>query len=203
MCPGGEVIASSSEEGGVTTNGMSVYSRSKSNGNSALLVGVHPADFGGEDVLAGIEFQRKWERAAFEIGGRNYFAPVQRMEDFLARRASAKMGEVAASYTPGVMPGDVSKCLPGYVVESLREAVVAFDKKLKGFAMPDAVLTGVETRSSSPVRILRGEDFQSVNVMGLYPAGEGAGYSGGIISSAADGIKVAEAVAAIMTKGGM
>jgi uncharacterized protein len=195
MCPGGEVIASSSEEGGITTNGMSVYSRGKFSGNSALLVGVHPADFGGEDVLAGIEFQRKWERLAFEAGGRNYFAPVQRMGDLLAQRASAKMGEVVPSYTPGVTPGDVSKCLPGYVVESLREAVVAFDKKLKGFAMPDAILTGVETRSSSPVRILRGEDFQSVNVKGLYPAGEGAGYSGGIVSSAVDGIKVAEAVA--------
>jgi uncharacterized protein len=196
MCPGGEVIASSSEEGGVVTNGMSAYARSRPNGNSAMLVDVHPADFGGEDVLAGVEFQRKWERLAFEAGGRSYSAPVQRMEDFLAGRASTKMGDVTPSYTPGVVPSDVSLCLPDYLTSSLREAAVQFDKKLRGFAMPDAVLTGVETRSSSPVRILRGDDFQSTSVRGLYPAGEGAGYSGGIMSSAVDGIKVAEAVAA-------
>jgi len=195
MCPGGEVIAASSEEGGVVTNGMSVYARNKPNGNAAMLVGVRPEDFGGEDVLAGVEFQRKWERLAFEVGGRNYFAPVQRMEDFVAGRASVKLGEVAASYRPGVVPEDVGRCLPGYVTEALREAAGEFDRKLKGFAMADAVVTGVETRSSSPVRILRGEDYQSVNVKGLYPAGEGAGYSGGIMSSAVDGIKVAEAVA--------
>lgn len=195
MCPGGEVIASSSEEGGVVTNGMSGYARDKRNGNAGMLVGVQPADFGGEDVLAGVEFQRKWERLAFEAGGRNYFAPAQRMEDFLAGRASAKMGDVIPSYTPGVTPGDVAVCLPDYVTAAMREAFPVFDRQLKGFAMADAVLTGVETRSSSPVRILRGEDFQSVSIRGLYPAGEGAGYAGGIMSSAVDGVKAAEAAA--------
>jgi uncharacterized protein len=197
MCPGGEVIASSSEEGGVVTNGMSIYARSRPNGNAAMLVGVQPGDFGSDDVLAGVEFQRKWERLAFEMGGKNYFAPAQRMEDFLAAKASVKMGDVQASYKPGVVPGDVAGCLPDYVTSALKEAFGEFDRKLKGFAMADAVLTGVETRSSSPVRVLRGEDFQSVNVRGLYPAGEGAGYSGGIISSAVDGIKVAEAAASV------
>ena len=200
MCPGGEVIAASSEEGEVVTNGMSTYVRNKPNGNAAMLVGVRPEDFGGDDVLAGVEFQRKWERLAFEMGGRNYFAPVQRMEDFVAGRASVKLGEVAASYRPVVVPEDLARCLPGYAVESLREAVGEFDRRLKGFAMADAVLTGVETRSSSPVRVLRREDYQSVNVRGLYPAGEGAGYSGGIMSSAVDGIKVAEAVAQTSAK---
>jgi uncharacterized FAD-dependent dehydrogenase len=198
MCPGGEVIGSSSEAGGVVTNGMSVYARNKTNGNSGLLVGVQPTDFGSDNVLAGIEFQRKWERLAFELGGRDYKAPAQRLEDFRKARPSVKFGDVVPSYTPGVVPSDLHRCLPDYVTATLRESFEEFDRKLKGYAMPDAALTGVETRSSSPVRILRGDNGQSISVMGLYPAGEGAGYSGGIVSSAVDGIKAAEAVAVAM-----
>jgi hypothetical protein len=194
MCPGGQVIAAASEAEGVVTNGMSLYARSMQNGNAAMMVEVRPEDFGSDEVLAGVQFQRRWEQLAFEAGGRKYFAPVQRMEDFLERRPSTAMGEVAPTYTPGVVPSDIASCLPDYAAAALREAFAAFDRKLKGFAMPDAVLTGVETRSSSPVRLLRGEDLQSVSTRGLYPAGEGAGYSGGIVSSAVDGIKAAEAV---------
>jgi hypothetical protein len=198
MCPGGEVIGSSSEAGGVVTNGMSVYARNRTNANSGLLVGVQPTDFGSDNVLAGIEFQRKWERLAFDLGGRDYKAPAQRLEDFLKARPSAKFGDVVASYAPGVVPSDLCRCLPDYVTATLRESFEEFDRKLKGYAMPDAVLTGVETRSSSPVRILRGDKGQSISVMGLYPAGEGAGYAGGIVSSAVDGIKAAESVAIAM-----
>lgn len=193
MCPGGKVIACSSEEGGVVTNGMSVYSRNSSNANSALLVGVDPQDFGSDSPLGGIDFQRKWEQKAFEVGGGNYFGPVQLVGDFLAGRATVSLGSVSPTYMPGVTPADISGCLPRFVVDTLREAIVQMDKKLKGFAMNDAVMTAVESRSSSPVRIIRDETFQSPTLGGLYPAGEGAGYAGGIISSAVDGIKVAEA----------
>ncbi len=194
MCPGGAVIASSSEVGGVVTNGMSRYSRNLANANSALLVGVTPRDFGAEGELAGIEFQRKWERKAFEIGGKNYFAPVQLVGDFLLGRASGSLGEVRPSYTPGVTPCDLVECLPGFVVETLRAAIPEMDRKLRGFASNDAVMTAVESRSSSPIRILRDDSFQSQTIRGLYPAGEGAGYAGGIVSAAVDGIKVAEAI---------
>jgi hypothetical protein len=200
MCPGGTVVAAASEEGHVVTNGMSQYSRNERNANSGIVVGITPADFPG-DVLAGIEFQRKWEARAFELGGRNYCAPGQRVGDFLAQRPSTSLGEVAPSYTPGVTPTDLSTALPDFAIAAIREALPAFEKQIKGFAMEDAVLTGVETRTSSPVRVRRGEDFQSINIKGLYPAGEGAGYAGGILSAAVDGIEVAEAVALDMVNG--
>ncbi len=199
MCPGGTVVAATSEEGRVVTNGMSQYSRNERNANSGIVVGITPDDYPG-DVLAGIEFQRKWESRAFELGGRSYAAPAQRVGDFLAGRASTALGEVAPSYTPGVTPTDLSSALPDYAIAAIREALPAFDKQIKGFAMEDAVLTGVETRTSSPVRIKRGENFQSINIKGLYPAGEGAGYAGGVLSAAVDGIEVAEAVALDMLK---
>jgi len=194
MCPGGEVIASSSESGGIVTNGMSRYSRNHFNANSALLVGVSPRDFGSTSPLAGIEFQRKWERKAFETGGNNYFAPVQLVGDFFSGRPSNSLGEVCPSYTPGITPCDLAECLPGFVVETLCLAIPQMDKKLKGFARNDAVMTAVESRSSSPIRIVRDETLQSPAIKGLYPAGEGAGYAGGIISTAVDGIKIAEAI---------
>jgi uncharacterized FAD-dependent dehydrogenase len=194
MCPGGEVIGASSEAGGIVTNGMSRYARSCPNANSALLVGITPADFGDYGALAGIAFQRKWEQKAFEIGGGNYYAPAQCVGDFLAGKASTAMGAVVPSYTPGVTPCDLADCLPEFVVGTMREAIVQMDKKLRGFAMPDAVMTAIESRSSSPLRILRDESLQSVSTPGLYPAGEGAGYAGGIISAAVDGLKVAEAI---------
>jgi uncharacterized FAD-dependent dehydrogenase len=194
MCPGGTVVAAASEEGHVVTNGMSQYSRNERNANSGIVVGITPADFPG-NVLAGVEFQRKWEARAFELGGKNYCAPGQRVGDFLAQRPSTSLGEVAPSYTPGVTPTDLSSALPDFAIAAIREALPAFEKQIKGFAMDDAILTGVETRTSSPVRIKRGDDFQSINIKGLYPAGEGAGYAGGILSAAVDGIEVAEAVA--------
>ncbi|MCF7958844.1 MAG: hypothetical protein K9M57_10390, partial [Phycisphaerae bacterium] len=194
MCPGGKVIGAASEAGGIVTNGMSYYSRSGKNANSALLVGVGPDDFGGTGPLAGIAFQRKWERKAFEVGGGNYFAPVQRVGDFMEGRATKHLGKVVPSYKPGVTPCDLGECLPGFVVRALAEGLVQLDKKIKGFAMYDAVMTAVESRSSSPVRILRDEGFESLSVRGLFPSGEGAGYAGGIISSAVDGVKVAEAI---------
>jgi uncharacterized FAD-dependent dehydrogenase len=194
MCPGGEVIGCSSEAGGVVTNGMSFYSRNRPNANSALLVGVGPRDFAGTDPLAGITFQRQWEQKAFEAGGNNYFAPVQLVGDFLAGRASHSLGRVVPTYSPGIAPCDLRGCLPGFVVEILRLAIPQMDKKLKGFSSNDAVMTAVESRSSSPIRIIRDGTFQSPAFEGLYPAGEGAGYAGGIISSAVDGIKIAEAI---------
>jgi uncharacterized FAD-dependent dehydrogenase len=199
MCPGGTVVAATSEAGCVVTNGMSQYSRNERNANSGIVVGITPADYPG-DVLAGVEFQRKWEAMAFELGGSNYCAPGQRVGDFLASRPSATLGDVAASYTPGVTPTDLARALPDYAIAAIREALPEFEKQIKGFAMNDALLTGVETRTSSPVRIKRGEDFQSINIKGLYPAGEGAGYAGGILSAAVDGIEVAEAVALDMVK---
>jgi len=192
MCPGGQVVAAASEAGGVVVNGMSLYARDGENANSALLVNVLPEDFGGDDPLAGVRFQRKWERAAFEAGGSDYRAPAQRVGDFLARRPSDGPGGVTPSYRPGVRWGSLDGCLPTFVTEAMREALPLLEGKLKGFAHPDAVLTGVETRSSSPVRIERNENCVS-NIIGLYPCGEGAGYAGGIMSAAVDGIRCAEA----------
>jgi uncharacterized FAD-dependent dehydrogenase len=194
MCPGGQVVAATSEEGRVVTNGMSQYSRNERNANSGIVVGITPQDYPG-DVLAGMELQRQLESRAFELGGKNYNAPAQRVGDFLAGRPSTQLGEVVPSYTPGVTPTDLSTALPDYAIAAIREAIPAFEKQIRGFAMEDAVLTGVETRTSSPVRIKRGEDYQSINIKGLYPAGEGAGYAGGILSAGVDGIEVAEAVA--------
>jgi uncharacterized FAD-dependent dehydrogenase len=200
MCPGGQVVAATSEPGCVVTNGMSQYSRAERNANSGLVVNVTPADFGSADVLAGIEFQRKWERRAFELGGSNYDAPGQRVGDFLAGRPSATLGTVDPSYQPQVKPTDLATALPDYVIAAMREAIPVFDRQIRGFAMDDAVLTGVETRTSSPLRITRGSDFQSLNVKGLYPAGEGAGYAGGILSAGVDGIEVAEAVSSAIVR---
>ena len=199
MCPGGTVVAAASEPGGVVTNGMSQYSRNERNANAGIVVGITPADYPGH-VLAGIDFQRHWETRAFEAGGGNYCAPAQRVADFLAGRPSSALGTVEPSYTPGVRMTDLSNCIPDYAVAAIREAIPAFDKQIKGFAMDDAVLTGVETRTSSPIRITRDKSYQSLNTRGLYPAGEGAGYAGGILSAAVDGIKVAEAVALSITK---
>ena len=195
MCPGGTVVAATSESGCVVTNGMSQYSRNERNANSAIVVGITPAaDYPGHP-LAGIEFQRHWESRAFELGGGTYAAPGQMVGDFLAGRPSKELGKVIPSYTPGVHPTDLSGCLPDYAIVAIREALPAFDRKVKGFSKYDAVLTGVETRTSSPVRITRKEEnLQSLNVEGFYPAGEGAGYAGGILSAAVDGIMVAEAV---------
>ncbi|MBS1155022.1 MAG: FAD-dependent dehydrogenase [Proteobacteria bacterium] len=201
MCPGGTVVAATSEEGRVVTNGMSQYSRNERNANSGLVVNVTPeVDFPGHP-LAGIEYQRQWESKAFVAGGSNYNAPAQRVGDFLARRPSTHLGHVIPSYTPGVTPTDLRQCLPEFVVKAIREALPAFERQITGYAMDDAVLTGVETRTSSPVRIKRGDDFQSINTRGLFPAGEGAGYAGGIFSAGVDGIKVAEAVALDITGG--
>ncbi len=193
MCPGGQVVAAASEAGGVVVNGMSLYARDGENANSALLVNVLPEDFGGDDPLAGVRFQQRWERAAFEAGGGDYRAPAQRVGDFLARRPSDGPGGVTPSYRPGVKWGSLDGCLPAFVTQAMREALPLLDRKLKGFAHPDAVLTGVETRSSSPVRIERDENCVS-NIVGLYPCGEGAGYAGGIMSAAVDGIRSAEAI---------
>jgi hypothetical protein len=194
MCPGGTVVAAASEPGRVVTNGMSQYSRNERNANAGIVVGITPSDYPG-GPLAGIDFQRHWEERAFAAGGENYKAPAQRVGDFLAGRASTELGEVIPSYRPGVTPTDLSSCLPDYAIAAIREALTAFGKQIKGFDMDDAVLTGVETRTSSPIRIQRGDDFQSLNTRGLFPAGEGAGFAGGILSAGVDGIKVAEAVA--------
>jgi uncharacterized FAD-dependent dehydrogenase len=199
MCPGGQVVAATSEPGCVVTNGMSQYSRAERNANAGIVVNVSPADFGENGPLAGVAFQRRLEQQAFKLGGGNYDAPGQRVGDFLAGRPSEAFGEVLPSYQPGVRPADLSSALPDYAVAAMREALPAFDKQIRGFAMADALLTGVETRTSSPLRITRGADCQSINVKGLYPAGEGAGYAGGILSAGVDGIEVAEAVAASIT----
>lgn len=194
MCPGGHVVAAASEEFTVVTNGMSDYARDSGVANSAVVVSVNPDDFESSDPLAGIEFQRKWEKAAYKTGGGNYNAPAQLAGDFLAGRPSTDLEPAPwATYNPGLTPADLHECLPGYVTTMLDEAVRDFDRKLKGFALPEAVLTGVETRTSAPVRLVRDEHRES-NIDGLYPAGEGAGYAGGIVSAAVDGIRVAEAV---------
>jgi len=196
MCPGGTVVAATSEPGRVVTNGMSQYSRNERNANSGIVVGITPEQDYPGDVLAGVELQRNLESRAFELGAKNYQAPCQLVGDFLAGKPSTQFGEVLPSYTPGVNLTDLSTALPDYAIEAIREALPAFGKQIKGFDRPDAVLTGVETRTSSPIRIKRNkDDFQSINTKGLYPTGEGAGYAGGILSAAVDGIEVAEEVA--------
>ena len=195
MCPGGTVVAAASEPGRLVTNGMSQYSRNERNANAGIVVDIHPErDYPGHP-LAGVELQRRWEERAFAAGGGTYAAPGQTVGDFLAGKPSTALGDVVPSYKPGVTPADLSTCLPDFAIEAIREALPAFGRQISGFDNPDAVLTGVETRTSSPVRITRGADFQSLNTAGLYPAGEGAGYAGGILSAAVDGVKVAEAVA--------
>jgi uncharacterized FAD-dependent dehydrogenase len=196
MCPGGRVVAAASEEGRVVTNGMSQYSRAEFNANSGLVVDINPErDYPG-GPLAGIAFQRHWESLAFTAGGSNYHAPGQKVSDLLAGRpSSGDFGAVVPSYQPGVRLTDLAECLPGFVIECLREAIPVFGRQIAGYDHPDAVMTGVEARTSSPVRFTRGADLQSLNTRGLYPAGEGAGYAGGILSAAVDGIKVAEALA--------
>jgi uncharacterized protein len=198
MCPGGRVVAATSEIGCVATNGMSQYSRAEFNANAGMVVGITPADY-PDDVLAGVAFQQKWERRAFLAGGGDYAAPAQRVGDLLAAKASGSLGAVVPSYRPGVHPADLAACLPRFAIEAIREALTEFARDIPGFAMHDAVLTGVETRTSSPIRIVRGADGQSLNTPGLYPAGEGAGYAGGIMSAGVDGIRVAEAVACSLT----
>jgi len=208
MCPGGTVVAAASEQGRVVTNGMSQYSRNERNANSAIVVGITPEDFpcaeeADDSILAGVALQRYWEERAFELGGKNYNAPGQLVGDFLANKASTQLGTVEPSYKPGITPADLGNCLPDYAIHAIREALPAFEKQMKGFAMHDALLTAVETRTSSPIRIKRNDHYVSINTEGLYPAGEGAGYAGGILSAAIDGIKVAEALAlSIMKKSG-
>jgi uncharacterized FAD-dependent dehydrogenase len=194
MCPGGTVVAATSEPNRVVTNGMSQYSRNERNANAGIVVGITPEDYPG-GPMAGIEFQRAIESKAFELGGKNYEAPGQLVGDFLAQRPSTEFGSVLPSYKPGVHLTDLASSLPDYAIEAIREAIPAFEKQILGFSMNDAVLTGVETRTSSPLRITRGANYQSMNIKGLYPAGEGAGYAGGIMSAGIDGIKVAEALA--------
>jgi hypothetical protein len=194
MCPGGTVVAAASEPNRLVTNGMSQYSRNERNANAGIVVGITPADYPG-GPLAGIEFQRQIEANAFVLGGSNYEAPGQLVGDFLQGKTSTEFGSVIPSYKPGVHLTDLAETLPSYAIEAIREAIPVFEKKIKGFSMHDAVLTGVETRTSSPLQIKRGPNFQSINTKGLYPAGEGAGYAGGIMSAGIDGIKVAEAIA--------
>jgi len=209
MCPGGTVVAATSEVERVVTNGMSQYSRNERNANAGIVVGISPQDYrqdgrsdGPVNPLDGMAFQRRWESRAYTLGGGGYLAPGQLVGDFIMRQPSRMLGSVLPSYQPGVQltnlaePGNAS--LPGYAIDAIREALPAFERQIKGFSMPDAVLTGVETRTSSPLRITRGKDFQSLNVQGLYPAGEGAGYAGGIMSAGVDGIEVAEALGAAM-----
>ncbi|MDX1975719.1 MAG: NAD(P)/FAD-dependent oxidoreductase [Rickettsiales bacterium] len=195
MCPGGTVVAATSEEGRVVTNGMSQYSRAERNANAGIVVGITPEVDYPDGPLAGIALQRKWEEAAFKAGGGTYAAPAQRVGDFLKGVASTSLGDVIPSYKPGVTPTDLSTCMPDYAIAAIREAIPAMARQIKGYDMNDAVLTGVETRTSSPIRIKRDDTFQSLNTKGLFPAGEGAGYAGGILSAGVDGIKIAEAVA--------
>tara|TARA_R110001583_G_scaffold10698_6_gene49142 strand:+ start:10918 stop:12537 length:1620 start_codon:yes stop_codon:yes gene_type:complete len=194
MCPGGVVVAATSEEHAVVTNGMSQYSRSERNANSAIVVGINPSDF-DNDPLQGIALQRKLERHAYVMGGSNYDAPAQMVGDFLNAGSGKPFENVEPSYKPNVKMTDLTPALPGFAIDAIREAIPEFAKKIRGFDSKDAMLTGVETRTSSPVQIKRGKDFQSINTKGLYPAGEGAGYAGGILSAGIDGIKIAEAVA--------
>lgn len=195
MCPGGNVIAAASEKGRIVTNGMSNHARNNINANSALLVSVGQEDFENSHPLAGMYFQRRWEESAYKLGTGDFKAPAQLVEDFLKDRASQKIGSVIPSYKPGVKMTDMKGCLPGYVIEAMKEAIINMDRKLRGFGMRDAVITGVETRSSSPIRIVRdSKTIESVNIKGLYPIGEGAGYAGGIVSAAVDGIKAAEKI---------
>ena len=209
MCPGGTVVAATSEPNRVVTNGMSQYSRNERNANAGIVVGVTPQDYqldknasGPVNPLDGMAFQRVWESRAFELGGGTYEAPGQLVGDFIKGQRSSVLGKVEPSYKPGVLLTDLgergNESLPDYAIAAIREALPAFERQIKGFSLPDAVLTGVETRTSSPLRITRGKDFQSLNVQGLYPAGEGAGYAGGIMSAGVDGIEVAEALGARM-----
>jgi len=200
MCPGGTVVASASEPGCMVTNGMSQYSRNERNANAGIVVGITPeVDFAG-DALAGMELQRKWERQAYALGGSNYAAPGQLIGDFLANISSTQFGEVTPSYTPGVHLTNLDSALPEFAISAIREAIPAFAKQIKGFDLHDGLLTGVETRTSSPIRIKRNDDdLQSINTQGLYPCGEGAGYAGGILSAGVDGIRVAEAVSLSLT----
>jgi uncharacterized FAD-dependent dehydrogenase len=203
MCPGGTVVAAASEPGRLVTNGMSQYSRKERNANAGIVVGITPEDYPGDtrhDPLAGVAFQRKWEEAAFVAGGSAWNAPGQLVGDFLKGEASTSLRSATPSYKPGVTPTDLSLCLPDFAVEAIREALPVFGRQIPGFDMEDAIMTGVETRTSSPIRIKRGEDYQSLNTRGLFPAGEGAGYAGGILSAAIDGIKVAEALALSLTQ---
>jgi uncharacterized FAD-dependent dehydrogenase len=196
MCPGGTVVAAASEAEHLVTNGMSQYSRNERNANAAIVVGITPEDFPSDHPLAGIELQRQLESSAYILGGKNYCAPAQLIGDFLANRPSTKLGVVEPSYQPGVTLTNLDEVLPRYAIDAIREALPELDKKIRGFAMHDAIFTGVETRTSSPVRIKRDDlTFESINTHGLYPAGEGAGYAGGILSAAIDGIEVSEAVA--------
>jgi uncharacterized FAD-dependent dehydrogenase len=212
MCPGGTVVAATSEVGRVVTNGMSQYSRNERNANAGIVVEIKPTDFGADaaNPLAGIAYQRELESSAYRLGGENYFAPAQLVGDFLKGRASTKLGDVEPSYKPGILLTDLTgnhapSALPAYAIAAIQEALPAFGKQIKGFDRPDALLTGVETRTSSPIRIRRHVDkhplaYQSINTVGLYPSGEGAGYAGGIMSAAMDGIKVAEALALALAK---
>ncbi|MBU2918870.1 NAD(P)/FAD-dependent oxidoreductase [Psychrosphaera sp. F3M07] len=200
MCPGGTVVAATSEENRVVTNGMSQYSRNERNANSAIVVGIDPERDYPNHPLAGIDLQRELESLAFELGGRDYNAPAQTIGDFLKGKPDSELGDVKPSFTPGITLTDLSKALPDFAVDAIREAIPAFNKKIQGFASEDGLLTGVETRTSSPISIKRNKDFQSINTKGLFPAGEGAGYAGGILSAGIDGIKVAEAVAKSMLK---
>ena len=212
MCPGGMVVAATSEPGRVVTNGMSQYSRNERNATAGIVVGISPQDYrqdgradGPVNPLDGIAFQRHWESRAFELGGGTYEAPGQLVGDFIKGQRSSAVGAVMPSYQPGVRMTDLGErghsSLPDYAIDAVREALPAFERQIKGFSMPDAVLTGVETRTSSPLRITRGKDLQSLNVKGLYPAGEGAGYAGGIMSAGVDGIEVAEALGREMLQG--
>jgi uncharacterized FAD-dependent dehydrogenase len=194
MCPGGTVVAATSEVERVVTNGMSQYSRNERNANSGIVVGITPEDYPG-GPLAGIELQERLESHAYILGGRTYEAPAQLVGDFIAGKVSSELGTVEPSYKPGVKLVDLADALPAYAIEAIREALPAFEKQIKGFSQHDAVLTGIETRTSSPLRMTRGDDMQSLNVKGLYPAGEGAGYAGGILSAGVDGIRIAEALA--------
>jgi uncharacterized FAD-dependent dehydrogenase len=199
MCPGGVVVAGSSEQGAVVTNGMSNYLRNAPFANSALVVPVGEHDFPGPGPLAGVEFQRHWERRAFLAGGGDYHAPAQNLMSFLGR---GRTGHAVSSYRPGVREADLNETLPEYVTETIREGISYFDRKMRGFITADATLTGVETRTSAPVRIVRGDDMQSVNLKGLYPVGEGAGYAGGIVSAALDGIRAADMIARLIIESG-
>jgi len=189
------VVAATSEEGRVVTNGMSQYSRNERNANAAIVVGISPQEDFPDHPLAGIDLQRQLETLAYQLGGENYNAPAQLVGDFLKHRPSTQLGSVEPSYKPGITLGDLSKAMPEFAVAAIREAIPQFDKQVKGYAMADAIMTGVETRTSAPVSIKRDAVYQSINTRGLYPAGEGAGYAGGILSAGIDGIKVAEALA--------
>lgn len=192
MCPGGVVVAAASEEGRIVSNGMSYHARNLENANSALVVTVSPDDFEGNSPLRGMEFQRYYESLAYKLGGGDYKAPIQLLGDFMNDRISTELGEVKPSYTRGYVFKELKECLPKYVIEAIKEAIVDFDRKIKGYGRADAVLTGIETRTSAPVRLNRNEKLESVSIEGLYPSGEGAGFAGGIISAAVDGMKSAE-----------